>query len=244
MLLKATRERTFWLADSKAIAVPSVRSCVPGWLGWLGQLGASWAVRAHARAAWAAWAARLGRLSRSSGPPGTPEPLESLPRVARADREDRPSSSETPFSTILGGFGGRFSSLSEDPSRARVDPQRHESNLCFCWQAQYFRGSAVCTKRPTILENRRTFTSEMHLDRAGRKTLDSFASGYDLGSILAASACSWTLLGAFSGVRGRLWEPSARSQGAPGTPRAAPETFPTSSQEVPKTCPRPIRGRS
>ena len=76
-----------------------------------------------------------------------------------------------------------------------------------------------------VNENRRKLASKTLLDHAARETLDSFASGRALESILAALACSWTLPGSISGVPGRLCGLSGRSRGAPGTPRVAPETF-------------------
>ena len=85
----------------------------------------SWGESAHAwllvpadRASLNAQASRLGRLGRSPGPPG---PLAQAAWDAEVDRKDRPIGSEAPFSTILGGSAGRFSSFSEVTSRERVD---------------------------------------------------------------------------------------------------------------------------
>ena len=172
---------------------------------------------------------RLGRLGCSPGPPG---PLAQAAWDAEVDRKDRPIGSEAPFSMVLGGSGGRFSWFSEVTSRERVDSQGEELNLCFCWQAQYFRGFAVFLRKPKVDGNRRKFASKTLLANAAREILDSFASRRALESILAASACCRTLLGALSGVPGRLCGLPGRSRGAPRTPRDAPETFPRSVRDA------------
>ena len=66
----------------------------------------------------------------------------------------------------------------------------------------------------------------MLCERAAQEKLDFFAPGRDLASILVASGRSRTLPGALSGVPGRPWRVSGRSQGAPRTPQDAPETLP------------------
>ena len=84
------------------------------------------------RASLNAQASRLGRQGRLGRSPGPPGPLVQAAWGAEVDRKDRPMGSEAPFSMVLGGSGGRFSSFSEVTTRERVDSQHEEPHLCFC----------------------------------------------------------------------------------------------------------------
>ncbi len=48
----------------------------------------------------------------------------------------------------------RFSCFFEAAARELGDSQRGGPKLCFCWQAQYFRGFAHLPEKPEIDENR------------------------------------------------------------------------------------------
>ena len=106
------------------------------------------------RASLNAQSSRLGRLGRLGRSPGSPGTLAQAAWDAEVARKDRPIGSEAAFSTVLGGSGSRFSLFSEVTSRERVDSQREEPNLGFCWQAQYFRGFAVFLRKSEVDGNR------------------------------------------------------------------------------------------
>jgi len=89
--------------------------------------------------------------------------------------------------------------------RERRDSQREGPNLCFCWQAQYFRGFAEFAEKPKTDENRRKIGPTMFRERAEQKKLDFFACGRDSASILVASGLSGAFPGASWGVPGRPW---------------------------------------
>ena len=114
----------------------------------------------------------------------------------KVDRKGRSRSPETGFSTIPGRFWEGFSSFFEVASRDRRESQREGPSLCFCYQAQYFRGFADFAEKRKTDENRRKIGPTTLHERAERKKLDFFACGHDSASILVASALS----GAFPGA--------------------------------------------
>ena len=156
-----------------------------------------------------------------------------MPRIpAIPEDPGLPRRPEMRFSTISGRFWGRFSSFFEVTWRERLDSQGEVPNLCFCWQAQYFRGFADLARKPKIDENRRTIAPGTLREGAAREKLDFFAPGRDLASIFVASARSRAILGALPGVPGCPWGLSGRSRGVPGTCRDAPETLPRRHQDA------------
>ena len=156
-----------------------------------------------------------------------------------------PRRSERRFSTISGRFSGRFSRFFEVTSRERLDSRRDGPNLCFCQQAQYFGGFADFTEKPKINENRRKIARTTLRERTARKKIDFFAPGRDLASILVASGRSRTLPGALSGVPGRPWRVSGRSQGAEHAPRRSRDAIGMLLVAMghPERLPRPVLSR-
>ena len=143
---------------------------------------------------------------------------------------------------LLHRFCFRFSSFFEVASRSRLDSQPKGPNLCFCWQAQYFRGFAGFAERPKIDKNRRKIaTMQLALMSLSRKN-SFFIPGCDLALILATSARSRMVPDALSGLPGRLCRLSGCSRSTPGTPQDTPKTVLELSW-VPRGVPRGSRDR-
>ena len=149
--------------------------------------------------------------------PGIPEPLR-----ATKWAHERPRDA---IFDDLGRFRGRFSSVSEVTSHKRLDSQRKGTNLCFCWQAQYFRGFADFTKKPNMHQTRQKIAPNSLRKRTAQKKIDFSVLGCDSAWILVDSARFRVVPGDLSGIPGRTRGASWRSPGAPGMPRDAPETI-------------------